>query len=461
MYYLCGMKWLLRHRAKTVKPVKKNTTWRRFRAWAIGLERRQERREPVAVAADGTRRVCLNCGHGYQGRVCPQCGQSGVWSRFSLRQAVLNLLDIWGLGNRPMYRTLKELFWRPGYMVRDYLHGHRQHYFPPFKLMAIVLVLVAFVGWLTGIDVVESNFSGFATDQDVARHLADLPFAGFLRTACYWIFKFFQFLARSLLYEWLFIGVTVLVCVRLAFMKVSRYNLAETYIFLVFVFSQQFLLDTVRSLASGASRFIDAHVLADGHTSAVMTMAGTALGGMLDLLAILITLTGLMLYVVDFKQFYGLGWKSTIRYLFLAIWIGVIGFATFMGVSATLANRTKFNVRVCFVACAVLLLATIWLVGHYLNKHAHRLNRPAVWMSRISAWSVLLMPFLGLSLHELGYNVASIIALMILYDVLLTALSILPAYLYQRYRKTWLSLISTALMAGLVGGVCVIIDAAF
>ena len=458
------MKWSLpirSKRKKPVKPVKKNTSWRRFRAWAKRLDRRQEQREAVAVAVDETRRTCLNCGHVYQGKVCPQCGQTGAWSRYSLRQAVLNFLDIWGLGNRPMYRTLKELFWRPGYMVRDYLQGHRQYYFPPFKLMAITLVMVAFVGWLTGIDVVESNFSGFATDEDVARHLADLPFTGFLRTVCYWIFKFFQFLAQSLLYEWLFIGVSVLICVRLAFFKVSRYNLAETYIFLVFVFSQQFLLDTVRSLASAVRHSIETHMLAGGHASAVMTMAGTALSEILDLLAILITLLCLILYIVDFKQFYGLNWKSTIMHLFLAFWIGVIGLATFTGVSVALANRTKFNVMICFVVCAVLLLVTIWLVWHYLNKHAGRLNRPVVWMSRLSAWSVLLMPFLGISLHELGYNVASIIALVTLYDVVLTPLCILPAYLYQRYHKTWLSLVSTTLMLGLAYGVIAITDAAF
>ena len=54
----------------------------------------------------------------------------------------MNFLDIWGLGNRPMFRTLRELFWRPGYMVRDYLNGHRQFYFPPFKLLAVVIVFL-------------------------------------------------------------------------------------------------------------------------------------------------------------------------------------------------------------------------------------------------------------------------------------------------------------------------------
>ena len=50
-----------------------------------------------------------------------------------------------------MFRTLKELFWRPGYMIRDYLNGHRQFYFPPFKLVAVAVVLLVFVGWLTGV----------------------------------------------------------------------------------------------------------------------------------------------------------------------------------------------------------------------------------------------------------------------------------------------------------------------
>ena len=61
----------------------------------------------------------------------------------------MNFLDILGLGNRPMFQTIRELFVRPGYMVRDYLNGQRQRYFPPFKMLAVMALLLVFVTWLT------------------------------------------------------------------------------------------------------------------------------------------------------------------------------------------------------------------------------------------------------------------------------------------------------------------------
>lgn len=130
--------------------IKKNTLYRRFRAWESRLNRRQQQREIVPDTFDESERKCVNCGTSYEGRVCPQCGQVGTWSRYNLKQVTLNILDIWGLGNRPIFRTLKELFWRPGYMIRDYLMGHRQFYFPPFKLLAVIAVLLIATSWLTG-----------------------------------------------------------------------------------------------------------------------------------------------------------------------------------------------------------------------------------------------------------------------------------------------------------------------
>ena len=113
--------WSRRPRkSKKVKPIKKNTWSRNLRALDLRLDRRQQQRAPIPVKIDDTERTCSNCSTVYRGRVCPQCGQVGVWKRFTWRQAILNLLDIWGLGNRPMFRTLRDLFWRPGYMARDY-----------------------------------------------------------------------------------------------------------------------------------------------------------------------------------------------------------------------------------------------------------------------------------------------------------------------------------------------------
>lgn len=90
--------------------------------------------------------VCQTCGTEFRGNYCPRCGQSAKIGRYSFKTAFLGFLDVWGMGNRGMFRTLRDLIFRPGYMIRDYLKGMQMAYFPPFKmffLLAALSLLVA------------------------------------------------------------------------------------------------------------------------------------------------------------------------------------------------------------------------------------------------------------------------------------------------------------------------------
>ena len=89
--------------------------------------------------------TCATCGTTYQGNYCPRCGQSYRIGRYSLKSAMLLLLDVWGLGNRGMFRSIRDLLLRPGYMIRDYLSGMQMAYFPPFKMFFLVVALSVFV----------------------------------------------------------------------------------------------------------------------------------------------------------------------------------------------------------------------------------------------------------------------------------------------------------------------------
>jgi len=85
--------------------------------------------------------TCATCGTTYQGNYCPRCGQSYRIGRYSLKSAMLLLLDVWGLGNRGMFRSIRDLLLRPGYMIRDYLGGMQMAYFPPFKMFFLLATL--------------------------------------------------------------------------------------------------------------------------------------------------------------------------------------------------------------------------------------------------------------------------------------------------------------------------------
>ena len=107
--------------------------YRQFREW---------QRQPYQVKPLSTEgHVCTTCETHYEGNYCPRCGQSSMIGRYSFKNAFLLFLDVWGLGNRGMFRTIRDLVFRPGYMIRDYLQGMQMAYFPPFKLFFLLIAL--------------------------------------------------------------------------------------------------------------------------------------------------------------------------------------------------------------------------------------------------------------------------------------------------------------------------------
>ena len=84
---------------------------------------------------------CLNCGQGYEGAYCPHCGQSHAthritWGNF-WRNFVMNGIGLQGT----LPHTIIELFYRPGFLIRDYLAGKRQHYTNPFRMLLLTAAI--------------------------------------------------------------------------------------------------------------------------------------------------------------------------------------------------------------------------------------------------------------------------------------------------------------------------------
>ena len=109
--------------------------------------------------------VCPTCETEYQGNYCPRCGQSAKIGRYSFKTAFLSFLDVWGLGNRGMFRTLRDLLLRPGYMIRDYIKGMQMAYFPPFKMFFLFATLSLLVA--NGLNI-KGYHSGDKADQEEA-----------------------------------------------------------------------------------------------------------------------------------------------------------------------------------------------------------------------------------------------------------------------------------------------------
>lgn len=278
---------------KKLKPVKKNTWYRKFRAWVLRIEHRQKNDRPSVYVRDTAPHVCKHCGSEYKGAYCPKCSMPARWRRFNWKLLFLNFMDIWGLGNRPMFRTIRDLFWRPGYMIKDYLRGHQLSYFPPFKMLAVWTVLVIFVMWLinktTGsvpksyVDAIEKAMNESPNIKDILNHLTS-----------YSVFVIHQtiaglaFLENNLLYRLIVQNILVVLAVKWAFRKVSDFNLVETFISQIYINCQFHIIGV-------ASMLLTWSVYPFGFYPYI--------GGLLPMPLVL---------AYDFHQLYGVTWKRAL-----------------------------------------------------------------------------------------------------------------------------------------------------
>ena len=91
---------------------------------------------------------CANCDAVLAGRFCQDCGQAAHVHRSLLHVAEELLHGIFHFETRA-WRTLAELTWRPGAMIRDYIHGRRARYVPPLALFLFMMFALFLVFSMT------------------------------------------------------------------------------------------------------------------------------------------------------------------------------------------------------------------------------------------------------------------------------------------------------------------------
>lgn len=419
--------------------------FRNFKAWNLHIDRRMQFHHTAPDEIDETERKCINCGHHYTGRICPQCGQAGTWSRYTWKQALLNLLDIWGLGNRPMFRTLRELFWRPGYMIRDYLDGHRQFYFPPFKLVAVAVVLLIFVGWLTGIHgfsplglLTEITGLNEATDWEGVKSFIESQLASHnynisssllsVLTTLAW---FIWFISKNLLYEWLFIGAILVVCIWIAYIRVNRYNFVETYIFLTYVLALFLLCMIPGTLLYWLNK----------STVSVSPFLHSCSGVAL----VLYIITVCFLHILVFRQFFGLTWISTISHLIYTILVGIglaIGIAGFI-YNIMVEDYVSVQQMVYTLIAIVLIVKGFGYAKKTLEQNKETVSKAVINSCKAAMLSLLYIFSIDCDITESAiFNFILTVLCLVLFTVASVYLSLLPVGVYKKYHSTWHALLS-------------------
>lgn len=311
-----------------VKPVKKNTWYRNFRAWVLHIEHRQKNDTPPIVVRDAASCVCKHCGTEFTGAYCPKCSMPSRWQRFNWKLLFLNFMDIWGLGNRPMFRTIRDLFWRPGYMIRDYLRGHHLSYFPPFKMLAVWTVILLFMMWLIRhtVTVAPEEVKSFA--EGVADSIGG-KLSETTNSLLSQVDRVLDFLNDHMLYSIIVQNILVVLAVKAAFRKVSDFNLVETFFSQIYINCQFHILAFVSMLLTW--RILD-------HYSLFPYMVGF--------------IPAPLILTYDFHQLYGITWKR-------ALWKTIV---------------VSINLLILYFIIISILIAVLSLVEHFTNPSSELLN---------------------------------------------------------------------------------------
>ena len=109
---------------------------------------------------------CPNCYHPNPGEYCPQCGQKQAERRTSVRELFKEFLDDQFGVNRRLPKTLRLLFFKPGFLTTEYFEGRVQQYIQPLRLY-LLTSLVFFALFLMA----EGNVSMEAERAEFQREL--------------------------------------------------------------------------------------------------------------------------------------------------------------------------------------------------------------------------------------------------------------------------------------------------
>lgn len=120
------------------------------------------------------RTKCLNCGNTFKGQFCPHCGQKARTKRLQFVELFKNFIAPFVGGDSKVVNTCRDLFVRPGIMVRNYLEGKRARYYNPLQMFVYVITTYAIVSYVLG---VSSSIFDEMADLDLAMEEETMEYA--------------------------------------------------------------------------------------------------------------------------------------------------------------------------------------------------------------------------------------------------------------------------------------------
>jgi hypothetical protein len=98
----------------------------------------------------GSEHTCKNCQTRFYGKFCSACGQSVKDFDRPLKFLFLDFTgNVFAFDTR-LWRTIKNVFFRPGLMEKEYTEGKRIKYMPPFRLYVFVsFIFFLLISWMS------------------------------------------------------------------------------------------------------------------------------------------------------------------------------------------------------------------------------------------------------------------------------------------------------------------------
>jgi hypothetical protein len=96
---------------------------------------------PAPPAAAAPAAHCDNCGAGVAGRYCGNCGQRLEPPVHSLWHFLAIAFEDVTHADSRLWRTLRALLFRPGFLTQEFLAGRRARYLPPVRLYLVLSVV--------------------------------------------------------------------------------------------------------------------------------------------------------------------------------------------------------------------------------------------------------------------------------------------------------------------------------
>lgn len=123
----------------------------------------------------GDEHTCKNCQTQFHGKFCSACGQSVKDFDRPLKFLFLDFTgNVFAFDTR-LWRTIKNVFFRPGLMEKEYTEGKRIKYMPPFRLYVFISFLFfLLISWMSEKNIREGK-SGLinVSEADSLQRLSD------------------------------------------------------------------------------------------------------------------------------------------------------------------------------------------------------------------------------------------------------------------------------------------------